>query len=67
MTLLTVIAMLGGITALLWFSSFIEARHLGPLQDTPVFAAAGADDGGAAGPVSGSEPAAPAMRAVDAA
>ena len=30
-TLLTVMAMLGGITLLLWLSTFIEARHLGPL------------------------------------
>lgn len=31
MTILTVAAILGGISLLLWFSTFIETRHLGPL------------------------------------
>ena len=31
MTILTVMAMLGGITALLWLSAFIESRRLGPV------------------------------------
>ena len=31
MTILTVAAMLGGITLLLWLSTFFESRHLGPL------------------------------------
>lgn len=30
MTILTVVAMLGGISLLLWLSTFIESRHLGP-------------------------------------
>ncbi len=30
MTILTVVAMLGGISLLLWVSTFIESRHLGP-------------------------------------
>lgn len=30
-TILTVAAILGGISALLWFCAFFEARHLGPL------------------------------------
>lgn len=29
-TILTVVAMLGGISLLLWFSTFVENRHLGP-------------------------------------
>ncbi|MDA8043774.1 MAG: hypothetical protein M0Z30_00825 [Actinomycetota bacterium] len=31
MTLLTVLAMLGGTALLLWFTVFMESRHLGPL------------------------------------
>lgn len=31
MTILTVAAVLGGISLLLWFCAFFEARHLGPL------------------------------------
>ena len=30
MTLLTVVAALGGISVLLWLSTFVETRHLGP-------------------------------------
>ncbi len=55
MTVLTVIAMLGGITLLLWVCTVVEARHLGPrVVDSP-----------AAGP---SEPvAAPALHVSEAA
>ena len=31
MTILTVAAILGGISLLLWFCAFFESRHLGPL------------------------------------
>lgn len=31
MTILTVAAMLGGISLLLWFCAFFESRHLGPV------------------------------------
>jgi hypothetical protein len=34
-TILTVLAMLGGITFLLWISTMIEARQLGPAGSTP--------------------------------
>ncbi|HET6965808.1 MAG TPA: hypothetical protein VFH58_13620 [Acidimicrobiales bacterium] len=30
-TILTVLAMLGGISLLLWLSTFVETRHLGPV------------------------------------
>jgi len=32
MTILTVAAMLGGISLLLWLCAFFESRHLGPLN-----------------------------------
>ncbi len=40
-TMLTVMAMLGGIAALLWLSTVIEARRLGPagLQVSPLASA----------------------------
>lgn len=36
MTLLTVVAALGGISLLLWLSTFVEARHLGPALSAEV-------------------------------
>ena len=33
MTLLAVVGMLAGIASLLWFSTLLEARQLGPLTD----------------------------------
>jgi hypothetical protein len=33
MTLLAVVGMLAGIASLLWFSTLLEARQLGPLVD----------------------------------
>jgi hypothetical protein len=38
-TLLEVLGMLAGVAVFLWFSAYIESRHLGPLVDqTPVMA-----------------------------
>lgn len=32
-TILTVTAMLGGVAVILWLSTVLEARHLGPMAD----------------------------------
>ena len=62
MTILTVAAILGGISLLLWFCAFFESRHLGPLivDDAVDLTAAGA------GSVISQPVAAPALSMVEA-
>ncbi len=56
-TILTVLAMLGGLSLLLWLSTFVETRHLGPAVAAEV-------DLTDAAPLAGAEPALGVVEAV---
>jgi hypothetical protein len=67
MSLLTVVAMLGGIAALLWFSAVFEARHLGQVATASALDPADAGSSDTPLPDAVPDPGAPALRVIEAA